>query len=257
MQGQPRKVALTIDDLPYVYVKYLDSAAREKLFQDILDTLSSRNVKTTGFVIATNIVDKSHLMRKFIDSGHTVANHSYDHPNLNAVSAKTYCQNISKADSILSKYMQKKYFRYPFLIMGDTKEKKDSVISYLKNNDYTIAHVSIDNREWVYNRDYCEALAEGDTTKADSLGNQYIVHMLERAEYSDKLSREISPNKIEHILLVHMNFINSRYIGRLIDAYRSIGFEFITFEEAIKNPIYQIEDDYLHPHGVSILERIR
>ena len=65
------KIALTFDDGPDA-----------KYTNDILDTLRSRNVKATFFVIGRQADEYPGILRRIVREGHEVGNHTYTHPNL-------------------------------------------------------------------------------------------------------------------------------------------------------------------------------
>ena len=70
------RVAITFDDGP-------DS----RWTPMILDTLRSRGVKATFFVIGENVDDEQALLRRMYREGHELGNHTYRHPNLGLTSA--------------------------------------------------------------------------------------------------------------------------------------------------------------------------
>lgn len=64
-------VALTFDDGP-------DPVETPR----ILDILSSRNVKATFYVVGSRVAANPSLVRRIVDEGHDLGNHSFTHPNL-------------------------------------------------------------------------------------------------------------------------------------------------------------------------------
>ena len=65
------KLALTYDDGP-------NDPATLKL----LDVLARHNVKATFFVLGKFVQQKPHIVRALAAAGHTIGNHSWDHPRL-------------------------------------------------------------------------------------------------------------------------------------------------------------------------------
>ncbi|SEJ54031.1 Peptidoglycan/xylan/chitin deacetylase, PgdA/CDA1 family [Dyadobacter sp. SG02] len=72
--GRVKAIALTFDDGPDP-----DSTPR------ILDTLLENDLKATFFVIGKKAVNHPELLRRIVDEGHTIANHSYSHHYLIAL----------------------------------------------------------------------------------------------------------------------------------------------------------------------------
>ncbi|MDQ6809030.1 MAG: glycosyltransferase [Verrucomicrobiota bacterium] len=69
--GEPHQVALTFDDGP-------DPDWTPK----ILDILKAANVKAAFFLVGTNAEHYPALVRRIVDEGHEIGNHTYYHPNL-------------------------------------------------------------------------------------------------------------------------------------------------------------------------------
>ena len=68
-------VALTFDDGPNP-----DHTPR------LLDMLKARNIKATFFMVGRCVVTWPHIVKRIADEGHEVANHSWSHPMLTALS---------------------------------------------------------------------------------------------------------------------------------------------------------------------------
>lgn len=87
---QTKLVALTFDDGPGPYT------------QRLLDGLATKGVKATFFCLGSNATRYPDTVRRIFNEGHQVANHSYDHPNLNSLSTDSAYYQISRTDTILN-----------------------------------------------------------------------------------------------------------------------------------------------------------
>ena len=54
--------------------------------EPILDALKEANAPAAFFLVGTYIRDNPDLIRRMVDEGHTVANHTMNHPNMSAIS---------------------------------------------------------------------------------------------------------------------------------------------------------------------------
>ncbi len=98
-----RKIALTFDDGP--------SEQTEKA----LRILKKYNAKTTFFVLGKKIKNNNKTLRKIIQQGSEIGNHSYNHFSLTGKSIRFSKQQIEKTDDELSKLnIQTKLFRPPY-----------------------------------------------------------------------------------------------------------------------------------------------
>jgi len=69
--GGPHQVALTFDDGP-----------DPKWTPQVLDILKAYNVKAAFFLVGANAEEYPALVRRIVDEGHEIGNHTYYHPNL-------------------------------------------------------------------------------------------------------------------------------------------------------------------------------
>ena len=255
---EKRQIALTLDDMPAAYFGTPDTLLKKESFIRILNTLSEYKIPAMGFVTSKNIFPGSEkLLEKFVEKGNLIGNHTHNHLDLNKVSSSDYIKDILECEKYISKYVKgKKYFRYSLLHRGNTIEKRDSVYKFLKENKYVIVPVSIDNDEWKYNQLFADAILTGDTLKANQIGADYINHMIDMTSHFDSLAFSIVNRNIKHILLLHSNYINSLYLKTLIEWYLKSGWEFISIDEALKDPIYKMKESYIGKRGLSYIKRL-
>lgn len=67
-------VALTFDDGPHAVFT-----------PRLLDTLRDRDIKATFFMVGRNVKAYPHIVRRMVEEGHEVANHSWSHPLLTSL----------------------------------------------------------------------------------------------------------------------------------------------------------------------------
>ncbi|MGE3325294.1 MAG: bifunctional polysaccharide deacetylase/glycosyltransferase family 2 protein [Acidimicrobiia bacterium] len=88
---RPGTVVLTFDDGP-----------DPENTPAILDILDRRGVTATFFVIGRNVVDHPGLARRIVDSGHEIANHTFTHPELEAVPSWRRSLELSLTDRAIA-----------------------------------------------------------------------------------------------------------------------------------------------------------
>ncbi len=252
-----KELAVTIDDLPFLYGRYLSDSAQGAKFHDILRTLKRHKIKIIGFVVGSRVDSKTApLLDDLIADGHTIGNHTYTHPDLNTTSIASYEDDIAKGETAISKWVGKtRYFRYPFLHQGPTDHKYIGIANYLAAHAYINVPVTIDNDDWLYNRDFTEARKNRDTALADSIGQEYLAHMQKMTLYYDSIAVAKLHRDIKHILLIHMTELNAVYLDSLLNWYESQAWKFVTPQEALTDPVYQINDTYIGENGISWILR--
>ena len=83
-------LAITYDDGPGAYTGYL------------LDELAARGVKATFFVAGYNAAAYPETLKRIVDEGHQLANHTYNHKNLNTLSSSSISSEISSVQSLIT-----------------------------------------------------------------------------------------------------------------------------------------------------------
>jgi len=251
-------IAITLDDAPFGYSAGMSDEIRVEAMDRILATLKKYEVKATFLVTSGNITEANQIILDRIKiAGHQLGNHTHRHFNFNDVSAATYIADIDSCKLLAGKWFNSNYFRYSMLRRGDTRAKRDSVYAHLKAKGYTIAPVSMDNNEWIYNRDYSRALAKKDQKNMDRIGDEYLDHMKEIATNYQEMGIELMGREVSHILLIHANPINADYLDDLLSWFKKEGWNFITLDEAMEDEVYRIPTDSVYLRGASVLDIIQ
>ncbi|MCP4151396.1 MAG: polysaccharide deacetylase family protein [bacterium] len=254
-----RELAITIDDLPLVHQSIHPKEKEIKIFNKVLQILAKYNIKATGFVVGVKLRKPYHhqLLDSFVSAGHTIGNHSYNHPDLNHTPVDKYIENIQHCDNLISKWINgPKYFRYPLLHRGDIPEKRDAVHDFLIKNGYTIASVTIDNDDYRYNSMLEKAEQNGDNNAMKNAGSEYLAHMKKQTLHFEDLAKKKLDREVKHILLIHLNYISALYLEQLLEWYKSEGWSFITLEHALQDKMHLLENTYYGKKGLSWIERI-
>ena len=232
--AQLREIAITIDDLPFVGTNSNDAGNLKRShdrFMKILQSLVDNQVPATGFVIAGSIgTGQWELLEEFRKEGFSLGNHTYTHANLNRLSAEKYIDEIGRADARLAPIMtQPKYFRYPYLAEG-RGETKQAVQDYLNANQYVIAPVTIDSKDYLFNERLLNISWRVRNQHLNAIKNQYLAYIWDQTLRAEKRAKG---EDAKQILLVHANLLNSHFLGDVIQMYKQHGYHFISLTEAL------------------------
>lgn len=90
----PKKkiIALTFDDGPSYYTK------------SILETLNKYNIKATFFVIGNKVKTYKDILKKVIESGNEIGNHTYNHKLLSRLKDDEFKEQINKTQELIKEY---------------------------------------------------------------------------------------------------------------------------------------------------------
>ena len=255
------KIAITVDDLPY----HGSCISEEEKYADVINFLDILNNKKIagiyGFINGKSIEEEYNL-KKILDlwkyNGHKLGNHTYSHLDLRDTSSSLFINDILLNEPILKEFYSQedlKFFRYPFLLEGETSEKRDSIRNFLDKNNYKIAQCTVDFRDFSFNNILILAEKKRNKKIIDEIRNLFIESSIYRINAAIKFSNSLFKRDIKHILLLHMCHITSTFFGDVIDAYKKIGCEFISLEEAIEDDIYKTNPNLITDKGMDFLSQ--
>jgi len=265
-QTPNRTIAVTIDDLPVVSTRG-DLKNRRQITKNLLSHIKKAKVPAIGFVNENKLFTDGkrdeaqvHLLRMWLDTGLELGNHTYSHRSLNQIAIDDYTADISKGEVITKELLKERkramrYFRHPYLQTGRSLEIKSALNAFLKQHNYTIAPVSIDNADYIFSSAYDRAFDKGDKKLMRQIGDAYVPYMESKTAYWERQSIKLFGREISQILLIHANFINSDYFDELAAMLKKRGYRFVSLEEALKDDAYRLPDNYNGHAGISWLHR--
>ncbi|WPU64531.1 polysaccharide deacetylase family protein [Peredibacter starrii] len=248
------EVSFTIDDPG---VQSAPEMTHLQVGKKLQETLKANHLKTILFVCGMRVdsSDGKKLLSSWDDEGHILANHTYSHKNYNnsQITFDFFTQDIRKNENLIQEFKNfKRFFRYPMLKEGDTVPKRNGLRTFLKDNKYSVGHVTIDASDWYISNRMVEKLNQGKKVDFEAYKKYYLNHIWDRAQYYNQLSKEILGREIKHNVLIHHNPLNAYFLGDLIQMFKSKGWKVISAENAFKDPAYSFSPNNL-PAGESLL----
>ncbi|HWQ81935.1 MAG TPA: polysaccharide deacetylase family protein [Ignavibacteria bacterium] len=266
-QTLKREVCITVDDLPVVTKHFKDIDTYNYITDNILSALKKYGIKSIGAVNAGKLYngrtfypERYNLLKKWLDAGHDLSNHTFAHKNYNTISFAEFVLDITDGEPILNDLLKPygkklKYFRHPFLFRGDTKEKADSLQNYLDERGYVVTPVTIDNSDYIFASAYEKAVFEKNDSLKKLIGDEYISYMGKVLDYYEDQSVKLFGYNISHILLSHASLLNADNFDRLFAMYQEKGYKFIAFDDAVKDDCYKSKDEFYRKAGITWLHR--
>jgi peptidoglycan/xylan/chitin deacetylase (PgdA/CDA1 family) len=265
--AQTKEVAFTIDDLPVVTYGIDDTTYQRNLTTRLVTALQRNGIPAIGFVNERKLhnngqIDKFRVsfLDQWLDHGLDLGNHSYSHPDYNDLSCSAYTADIVRGEPVLKELLGRRgkvlrYFRHPYLHVGNTKAKADSLSKFLAGRNYIVAPVSIDNDDYLFAVVYKRASVKKDSALMLQVGNDYISYLEQKLKYYEKQAAALFGRNIKQTLLFHASELNSRYIDSLIAMFKRNGYSFISLGQALQDPAYQTKVTKYGKWGISWLDR--
>ena len=252
-----RRIAVTIDDGPATGVAQ-DLAAFLRIANALRESFVAEKVPAIMFVNERQLnIDgqrdaRVDVLNRWLDAGLDLGNHTYSHPNLDEVTLARYLDDIVKGEVISRSILEARHrklvwFRYPFLASGKG-ETAEAVEAFLAARGYRIAPVSVDYSDYRFAGFHSRYLHAGDRQKADEQFSTMLQALDVAFDLAEKRSVEVLGYELPQTLLIHCNELNALTLPATIQRIRDRGYTFISLDEAMEDPAYQLRG--IRPGGM-------
>lgn len=255
-----RRVAITIDDLPYVSRDRSLATAKQGTTR-LLRTLRDGQVPAIGFVNESNVHVpgerdvRTALLQQWIDAGMALGNHTFTHADFNRKSADWFADDVLHGEVLWRPMMEKAgrqelWLRHPFLHTGGDAAKRDAFERFLASRGYRVAPVTLEHSDWWFASLHERLAAAGDEANATRVKAASLDYLDLMLEYHEGLARTLFGRDIAHVFLMHANTLSSLIMGDILERFRRRGYRFVPLADAMKDPAYQTEDRYHGANGI-------
>lgn len=216
--GAPPSANATADELKQYNAYYIGDTGKKTIYltfdagyengnmEPILAALKKHNVKATFFVVGNFIKTNPELVKKMIEQGHTIGNHSMTHPNMSKISTmESFKKELQDLEALYKETTGKemtKFYRPPQGKYSEENLKMANELGY-KTFFWSLAYV-----DWYQDK---------QPTKEQAF---------------DKLLKRIHPGAI--VLLHSTSKTNGAILDELLTKWEEMGYNFSTLEELSK-----------------------
>lgn len=247
--AQAPQLAFTWDDLP-AHSVLPQGETRVDIGRKIIAAMQAAHMPPVyGFVNGSFLQNEplsAPMLTEWRKAGLMLGNHTWSHMDLNQSSVADWEADVLKNEPVLKQYaygIDWHWLRFPFLSEGNTLEKRDAIREFLAEHGYKIADVTMDFGDYMYNEPYARCVAKKDDAAIKQLEESYLKIADQAIDNSRAIAISEYGREIPYVLLMHVGAFDARMLPRLIALYKSRGFEFITLEEAEKDPVYASDID--------------
>jgi peptidoglycan/xylan/chitin deacetylase (PgdA/CDA1 family) len=258
-----RTVAITIDDMP----GYGGLASMQSIVDRLIRTLKAERAPAIGFVNegklfaggTREVPARTDLLRRWLDAGYDLGNHTYSHVGPGRVTFDVYAQDLIRGETVTRGLLNErgrslKYFRHPELKTGPTVLYKQQLDELLAKRGYTVAPVTVDNNDFIFATAYSKALRARDKKLQARIADAYIEYMEIIFEHFERLSRRFLGREMSQTLLLHASDLNADTFGRLAKMLRGRGYTFVSLDDALADKAYSLPEAQTE-RGLSWLHR--
>lgn len=83
-----------------IYLTF-DDGPTPVITEKVLEILKTYQAKATFFLIGKNAVEYPEIVKKILDNGHAIGNHTHNHLNGSKVNTENYIENLKLAETVL------------------------------------------------------------------------------------------------------------------------------------------------------------
>jgi len=207
---KPGKIVLTFDDGP-------DPVWTPK----ILDILKAENIKAAFFIVGENGQENPGLLKRIVEDGHEIGNHSFTHPNLGEVPDSVTDLELNATQRLIESVTGRstRLFRAPYF--GDAEPRTPDEVGptvIAQNLGYISVGLHLDPDDWKLKND------DGSPHTADQMVDEVL-----------KQSAITEPEERGSIVLMHDSggdrSATVEALPKLIHELKARGFEFTTLSD--------------------------
>lgn len=219
-EGKPPVANATFDELKKYDAYYAENTEEKNIYltfdcgyengntAPILDALKKHNVSATFFVVGTFVDSNPELIKRMVDEGHIVGNHTYHHPDMSKISTvDSFSKELSDVESRYEEITGQpmtKYYRAPQGKYSETNLAMAKELGY-KTFFWSLAYV-----DW------------------------YQDQQPTREEAFKKLLGRIHPGAI--VLLHSTSKTNADILDELLTKWEEMGYTFKTLSQLVETP---------------------
>jgi peptidoglycan-N-acetylglucosamine deacetylase len=249
-----KRIALSFDDVPRGRGAFFTPDERTA---KLIAGLRSAGVRQAAFYVVpgqigvNDGIGGAERIQAYVAAGHVIADHSFTHLHLNAISVADYLADVDKAETWLKgREGRRPWFRYPFLDEGGAdKVKRDAVRAALKARGLHNGYATVDGSDWNMETLTVEAVKSGKTIDKRALRDLYVETMVQAADFADRLSQKTWGRQPAQVIVLHETDLAAMFIVDLVRGLRADGWTIVTADEAYGDPISRLAPDVPSANG--------
>lgn len=253
----PLEIAVTIDDVPWNGPLPAPDSLRE-MTASLVRTLRQFDAPVAVFVSCRDDASTAATVRMWDEAGATIGNHVAGHIGVQHAAPHAWANAVRRCDRSLRSAMRAppRFFRYPMLQEPVSSAQRDTARAVFSELGYRVARVTIDNSDYLLARPYDAVRGARDSAAMREIGQAMIAHDLDATQHFEAAAERRVGRGVRHILLLHANRMTVDYLPDLLARLKQRGARFISLEEALRDPIYQLPDSYGGKRGFSWIYRV-
>ncbi|PZP34532.1 MAG: polysaccharide deacetylase [Roseateles depolymerans] len=245
-----RRIAITIDDLPYASTTPISLDEAAALNQALLATLRRHGAKAVGFVNEDKLLRPGQidagvaLLQAWLDVGMELGNHNFGHVGLWKGSLAQNQDAVLQGEVFTRWLTQRqgaplRYYRHPYTQTGRDEAEREAFEGFLAAHGYTVAPFTVEHDDSLFACVY-ERLQGPDRAALQArVADEYDAHLRRSVAVFETMSGELFGRQIPQVLLIHATRLNADTLERSLRTLAELGYRFVPLDEALQDPAYR------------------
>ena len=255
-----KEICISFDELPAS--QSFEQASAAEIMRPIIDALERHEVKAVGFVVSQNIDGAFDLLGEWLNKSNRIGNQTYSFTDLHEVSIEGFLRDVMAGEEAIEPMLsgfgqQPRFFRYPFLHYGTTIEAQRATSMYFEENNIQVVPATVLVEDYLYNLSLEKLGRDLDSARYDLMLNEYVNHVLDQIEAAERQAVKMLGRNCRQILALRANRLNALFIEEMLTAIENLGYEFVSVDAALRDPVYERAHAYFGPRGVGYLDMIQ
>lgn len=249
-----KRIALSFDDAPRQRGAFFTPEERTA---KLIAALRQAKVRQAVFFVNPGRLETpdgaggEERIAAYARAGHLIANHTFSHPHLSAITAEAFLADVDKGEAWLKgRPGYRPWLRFPFLDEGGKdKAKRDAVRAGLAARGLRNGYVTADGTDWHLEQLTIDAKAAGKPMDMKALRRLYLQMQLSGVGYHDAMARSALGRSPAHVLLLHETDLAALFIADLVTELRRQGWTIVSADQAYADPLRKAFPDVPFAHG--------
>ena len=266
--ADPRRVLVTVDDLPITPTRlHEDAAGRRALTEQLLAVLAKHEIQAVGLVTWRNVrnAEDLALLELWLAAGHELGNHGFHHLSYTRTDSEAFIADVEEARKNLAEFLGSReraefgtvrFFRFPQLHEGNTLEKLAAMREYLQESGQRNLPVTLDHADWAFDEPWVQAMRAGDEAAMAHVAEEFHDSLRLSIRHHERRSDELLGRTAPQILLLHANAVGAGQWDRLFTWLTERGAQFQSADEVLADPVFSEPHSHVGPRGFSLWDRL-
>lgn len=149
---------------------------------DILKTLKKNEVRATFFITGHYLTSSTDIVKKMIDDGHTIGNHTYHHNHFTKESSSEMLKDVKKLED---KYYELTNNKMSTFVRPPAGEFNEESLNALKENNYKTIFWSLAYVDWYKDKFYGNNYSYNNVMKKIHNGAIILMHTVSKDNMVD------------------------------------------------------------------------